>query len=355
MIKIKDMKERGLSVVHDLVDFAKETVKNRKQRKALRTDENESLLPETKTFNGMPLRDYCWLKDEIFRIKLKRRREEGGEGFASKAVIIFSIAFLIAGLAWIHFGRFMAMLLFIGVSGRILEMVSESGLHGNELMMSFPEYGIWNSDEVKNFKYNFEDILDFFGYSSGRIQGTEFKKIFTMAGIDYGKPVYKIELEKTSLLLNIFYGLNDWESVDEMLYDIRKVEFTAEELFKRRNELQSIERNFVKKGRKKYRKTRKDLELERKEIDGKVYWTDYKGFIKIREEFSELTKFNEKEVRGLLKDIYPSAEKISTAAGERWLEKGYVLLEGEGRRKHLTFFMQEWEKLDEKDVEEEES
>lgn len=78
MIKIKDMKERGLSVVHDLVDFAKETVKNRKQRKALRTDENESLLPETKTFNGMPLRDYCWLKDEIFRIKLKRRREEGG-------------------------------------------------------------------------------------------------------------------------------------------------------------------------------------------------------------------------------------------------------------------------------------
>ena len=355
MIKIKDMKERGLSVVHDLVDFAKETVKNRKQRKALRTDENESLLPETKTFNGMPLRDYCWLKDEIFRIKLKRRREEGGEGFASKAVIIFSIAFLIAGLAWIHFGRFMAMLLFIGVSGRILEMVSESGLHGNELMMSFPEYGIWNSDEVKNFKYNFEDILDSFGYRSERIQGRKFERIFAMAVIDYRKPVYKIELEKTSLLLNIFYGLNDWESVNEMLYDIRKGEFTAEELFKRRNELQSIERNFVKKGRKKYRKTRKDLELERKEIDGKVYWTDYKGFIKIREEFSELTKFNEKEVRGLLKDIYPSAEKISTAAGERWLEKGYVLLEGEGRRKHLTFFMQEWEKLDEKDVEEEES
>ena len=249
----------------------------------------------------------------------------------------------------------MAMLLFIGVSGRILEMVSESGLHGNELMMSFPEYGIWNSDEVKNFKYNFEDILDSFGYRSERIQGRKFERIFAMAVIDYRKPVYKIELEKTSLLLNIFYGLNDWESVNEMLYDIRKGEFTAEELFKRRNELQSIERNFVKKGRKKYRKTRKDLELERKEIDGKVYWTDYKGFIKIREEFTELTKFNEKEVRGLLKDIYPSADKISTAAGERWLEKGYVLLEGEGRRKHLTFFMQEWEKLDEKDVEEEES
>lgn len=249
----------------------------------------------------------------------------------------------------------MAMLLFIGVSGRILEMDLEKDFQKNELMMSFPEYGIWNSEEVKDFKYNFEDILDSFGYSSGRIQGTEFKKIFTMAGIDYGKPVYKIELEKTSLLLNIFYGLNDWESVDEMLYDIMKGEFTAEELFKRRNELQSIERNFVKKGRKKYRKTRKDLELERKEIDGKVYWTGEKGYIKIREEFSELTKFNEKEVRGLLKDIYPSAEKISTAAGERWLEKGYVLLEGEGRRKHLTFFMQEWEKLDEKDAEEEES
>lgn len=270
MIKIKDMKERGLSVVHDLVDFAKETVKNRKQRKALRTDENESLLPETKTFNGMPLRDYCWLMDEIIRTEQKRM-EEGGKDFACKAIIIFSIAFLIAGLAWIHFGRFMAMLLFIGVSGRILEMVSESGLYGNELMMSFPEYGIWNSDEVKNFKYNFEDILDSFGYRSERIQGRKFERIFAMAVIDYRKPVYKIELEKTSLLLNIFYGLNDWESVNEMLYDIRKVEFTAEELFKRRNELQSIERNFVKKGRKKYRKTRKDSEFERKEIDGKIY------------------------------------------------------------------------------------
>ena len=84
MIKVKDMKEKGLSAVNDLVDFAKETVKNRKQRKALRTDENESLLPETKTFNGMPLRDYCWLKDEIFRIKLKRRREEGGKALQAK-------------------------------------------------------------------------------------------------------------------------------------------------------------------------------------------------------------------------------------------------------------------------------
>lgn len=72
MIKIKDIKERGLSVVNDLVDFAKETVKNRKQKKEQETDENESLLPETKTFNGMPLRDYCWLMDEIIRTEQKR-------------------------------------------------------------------------------------------------------------------------------------------------------------------------------------------------------------------------------------------------------------------------------------------
>lgn len=355
MVKVKNIMKKGLSAVLDLADFFKETVKNRKQKKMFRTDEDESLLPKARTFDGILLRDYCWLRDEIFRTELKRRREEGGQGFACRAIIIFSIAFLISGLAWIHFGIFTAMLSFIAIAGRILEMDLEKEVQSNKFLMSFPEHGIWNSDEVKNFKYNFENILDSFGYRSERIQGTEFKKIFTMAGIDYGKPVYKIELEKTSLLLNIFYGLNDWESVNEMLYDIRKGEFTAEELFKRRNELQSIERNFVKKGRKKYRKTRKDLEIERKEIDGKVYWTGEKGYIKIREEFSELTKFNEKEVRNLLKDIYPSAEKISTAAGERWLEKGYVLLEGEGRRKHLTFFMQEWEKLDEKDAEEEES
>lgn len=270
MIKIKDMKERGLSVVHDLVDFAKETVKNRKQRKALRTDENESLLPETKTFNGMPLRDYCWLMDEIIRTEQKRM-EEGGKDFACKAIIIFSIAFLIAGLAWIHFGRFMAMLLFIGVSGRILEMVSESGLHGNELMMSFPEYGIWNSEEVKDFKNNFENISLDFSCQSELVSGREFERIFKMAGIDYEKTTYENNLKRTNFLLNIFYGLNDWESADEMLYDIRKGEFTAAELFKRRNELCSLENNFVKKGKKKYRKTRKDSEFEKKEIDGKIY------------------------------------------------------------------------------------
>lgn len=270
MIKIKDMKERGLSVVHDLVDFAKETVKNRKQKKEQETDENESLLPETKTFNGMPLRDYCWLMDEIIRTEQKRM-EEGGKDFACKAIIIFSIAFLIAGLAWIHFGRFMAMLLFIGVSGRILEMVSESGLHGNELMMSFPEYGIWNSEEVKDFKNNFENISLDFSCQSELVSGREFERIFKMAGIDYEKTTYENNLKRTNFLLNIFYGLNDWESADEMLYDIRKGEFTAAELFKRRNELCSLENNFVKKGKKKYRKTRKVSEFERKEIDGKIY------------------------------------------------------------------------------------
>lgn len=270
MIKIKDIKERGLSVVNDLVDFAKETVKNRKQKKEQETDENESLLPETKTFNGMPLRDYCWLMDEIIRTEQKRM-EEGGKDFACKAIIIFSIAFLIAGLAWIHFGRFMAMLLFIGVSGRILEMVSESGLHGNELMMSFPEYGIWNSEEVKDFKNNFENISLDFSCQSELVSGREFERIFKMAGIDYEKTTYENNLKRTNFLLNIFYGLNDWESADEMLYDIRKGEFTTAELFKRRNELCSLENNFVKKGKKKYRKTRKDSEFERKEIDGKIY------------------------------------------------------------------------------------
>lgn len=84
MIKIKDMKEKGLSAVLDLADFFKETVKNRKQKKMFRTDEDESLLPKARTFNGMPLKDYCWLKDEIFRIKLKRRREEGGKALQAK-------------------------------------------------------------------------------------------------------------------------------------------------------------------------------------------------------------------------------------------------------------------------------
>lgn len=97
------------------------------------------------------------------------------------------------------------------------------------------------------------------------------------------------------------------------------------------------------------------MEFERKEIDGKVYWCDDKGYIKIREEFSGLTKFSESDARGLLKGVYPPAEKISTVAGDRWLKKGYFLLEGEGRIKHLTFFMQEWKKLDKKDAEEEDS
>jgi len=268
VIKVKDMKEKGLSAVNDLADFVKETIKNRKQKKTERAD--EGLLPETRTFNGIPLKDYCWLRDEIFRTEQKRR-EEGGEGFACKAVMLISFALLVFGLLWIYIGIFPAALALFAMAGMIGEMDLEKEVQRDKFLMSFPEYGIWNSEEVKDFKYNFEDILDSFGYSSRRIQGTEFKKIFTMAGIDYGKPVYKIELEKTSLLLNIFYGLNDWESVDEMLYDIMKGEFTATELFKRRNELCSLENNFVKKGKKKYRKTCKDLEFERKEIDGKVY------------------------------------------------------------------------------------
>ena len=351
MIKVKDMKEKGLSAVRDLVDFAKETVKNRKQKKTERAD--EGLPPKTETFNGIPLRDYCWLNDEIFRIR-QRRIDDSGKNFACKAVMVFSLACLVSGLLWIYWGLFPAILSFITLSGIILEMDPESSPQKNIFLMSFPEYGILNSEEVKDFKYNFEDILYSFRYRSKLVQGREFERIFTMAGIDAGNLTYKNNLKKTSLLLNIFYGLNDWESRYEMLYDIRKGEFTAAELFKRKNELCLLEKNFVEKGRLRFRKMRKDLELERKEINGKVYWTDEKGFIKIREEFSEFTKFNEKDIRNLLKGVYPSAETITLMCGERFYEKGYVKLDGNGRRKQMMFFKQEQKKLSRKDVEEEE-
>lgn len=349
MIKVKDMKEKGLSAAYDLADFVKETIRNRKRKKTERAD--KGLPPKTETFNGIPLKDYCRLRDEIFRIRQKRI-DGSRKNFACKAVMAISFALLVFGLLWIYIGIFPAALALFAMAGMIGEMDLEKELQRDEFLMSFPEYGIWNSGEVKDFKYNFKDILDSFSYWSKRVQGREFERIFKMAGIDFEKTAYENNLKRTNFLLNIFYGLNDWETADEMLYDIRSGEFTAEELFKRRNELCSLERNFIPKGRLRFRKMRKDRELERKEIDGKVYWTDDKGCIKIRENFSELTKFSEKDMRGLLKDIYPSAEKISAAAGERRLEKGYVLLEGKGRRKHLTFFMQEWEKLDKKDVEE---
>lgn len=341
MIKVKDMKERGLSAVNDLVDFLKETVKNRKQKKA-------------RTFNGILLRDYCWLRDEIFRIQ-KKRIGDAERNFVCKAVIIISFVLLISGLLWIYIGIFPAVLALFAMAGIVGEADLEKELQRDKFLMSFPEYGIWNSEEVKDFKYNFKDILDSFGCRSERVNGREFEKIFAMAGIDFKKPVYKIEQEKANFLLNIFYGLNEWETTDEMLYDMRKGEFSAEELLRRKNELCSFERNFVSKGKMKFRKTRKDRELERKEIDGKVYWTDDKGYIKIREEFSELTKFSERDIRGLLKGVYPSAETVTLMCGERFYEKGYVKLEGEGRRKHMMFFKQEWEKLDKEDVEEEEN
>lgn len=350
MIKVKDMKERDLSAVNDLADFAKETVKNRKQKKTEKAD--EGLLPKTETFNGIPLKDYCWLNDEIFRIS-QRRIDDSGKNFACKAIMVFSLACLVSGLLWIYWELFPAILSFVTLSGIILEMEGSS-IQGNKLMMSFPEYGIWNSEEVKDFKYNFEDILYSFGYRSKLVQGREFERIFTMAGIDAGNLTYKNNLKKTSLLLNIFYGLNDWESRYEMLYDIRKGEFTAAELFKRKNELCLLEKNFMEKGRLRFRKMRKDLELERKEIDGKIYWTDEKEHIKIREEFSELTKFSERDIRNLLKGVYPSVETITLMCGERFYEKGYVKLDGNGRRKQMMFFKQEQKKLSRKDVEEEE-
>ena len=348
MVKVKNIIEKGLSAVRDLVDFFKEAARNRK----LANEENKKHLPEMKTFNGIPLRDYCWLKDKISRIEQKRI-DDSGKNFACKAVIVFSLAFLVSGLVWIYINPFFASLSFITLAGIILEM-EECGIQKNSFLMSFPEYGIWNSEEVKDFKYNFEDILYSFRYRSKLVQGREFERIFTMAGIDAGNLTYKNNLKKTSLLLNIFYGLNDWESRYEMLYDIRKGEFTAAELFKRKNELCLLEKNFVEKGRLRFRKMRKDLELERKEINGKVYWTDEKGFIKIREEFSEFTKFNEKDIRNLLKGVYPSAETITLMCGERFYEKGYVKLDGNGRRKQMMFFKQEQKKLSRKDVEEEE-
>lgn len=355
MVKVKNIMKKGLSAVLDLADFFKETVKNRKQKKTAGAGENESFLPNMRIFNGIPLRDYCWLRDEIFRIKLKRWREEGGENFASKAVMLISFALLVSGLLWIYTGIFPAAMALFALAGRILEMDLEKDYQKNEVMMSFPEYGIWNSEEVKDFKYNFEDILDSFSYRSGRVQGREFERIFTMAGIDAGTSTYENNLKKTSFLLNVFYGLNDWKSSYEMLYDIRKGEFTAAELFKRKNELYSLEKNFVAKGRIKYRKKRKDLELERKEIDGKFYWCDEKGYIKIREEFSELTKFSEKDVRKLLGDVCPYAETITLMCGERFYEKGHVKLEGDGRRKHMMFLMQECKRLDKEDVKEEDN
>lgn len=348
MVKVKNIIEKGLSAVRDLSDFFKEAARNRKQLKK----ESRKHLPETGSFNGIPLRDYCWLKDKISRIEQKRI-DDSGKNFACKAVMVFSLACLVSGLLWIYWGLFPAILSFITLSGIILEM-EECGIQKNIFLMSFPEYGIWNSEEVKDFKYNFEDILYSFGYRSKLVQGREFERIFTMAGIDAGNLTYKNNLKKTSLLLNIFYGLNDWESRYEMLYDIRKGEFTAEELFKRRNELCSFEKNFVAKGRLRFRKMRKDLELERKEIDGKIYWTDERGNIKIREEFSEFTKFNEKDIRNLLKGVYPSAETITLMCEERFYEKGYVKLDGNGRRKQMMFFKQEQKKLSRKDVEEEE-
>lgn len=351
MIKVKDMKDKGLSAVYDLADFVKETIKNRKLKRIERAD--EGLLPEARTFNGIPLRDYCWLRDEIFRTEQKRREEEGKD-FACKALMLISFALLVFGLLWIYIGIFPAALALFAMAGMIGEMDLEKELQRDEFLMSFPEYGIWNSEEVKNFKNSFENISADFSCQSELVSGREFERIFKMAGIDFEKTTYENNLKRASFLLNIFYGLNDWETANEMLYDIRKGEFTAAELFKRKNELCLPEKNFMEKGRLRFRKMRKDLELERKEIDGKVYWTDEKGFIKIREEFSELTKFSEKDIRGLLKDIYPSAEKIEVLRGERWHYKGYVFLEGKGRRKHLTFFMQDWEKLDKKDVEEEE-
>ena len=348
MVKVKNIIEKGLSAVRDLVDFFKEAARNRK----LANEENKKHLPEMKTFNGIPLRDYCWLKDKISRIEQKRI-DDSGKNFACKAVMVFSLACLVSGLVWIYINPFFASLSFITLAGIILEM-EECGIQKNSFLMSFPEYGIWNSEEVKDFKYNFEDILYSFRYRSKLVQGREFERIFTMAGIDAGNLTYKNNLKKTSLLLNIFYGLNDWESRYEMLYDIRKGEFTAAELFKRKNELCLLEKNFVEKGRLRFRKMHKDLELERKEINGKVYWTDEKGFIKIREEFSEFTKFNEKDIRNLLKGVYPSAETITLMCGERFYEKGYVKLDGNGRRKQMMFFKQEQKKLSRKDVEEEE-
>lgn len=348
MIKIKDMKERGLSIVNDLVDFAKETVKNRKQKKG---KASEKLLPETITFNGIPLKDYCWLKDEIFRTEQERGRHEA-DNFSCRIVMLLSFAFLAAELVSIYINIITGTASFLAFLGLYQEMDLLEHSGRDEFVMSFPEYGIWNSGELKDFKYNFENIFKAFNYRGERAQGKEFEKIFKINGIDYEEFTYGSNLKKTSLLLNIFYGLNDWETTDEMLYDMRKGEFSAEELLRRKNELCSFERNFVSKGRMKFRKTRKDRELERTEIEGKTYWQDEKGFIKIREEFSELTKFSEKDIRGLLKGVLPSVENIKVFDGERWLKKGYVRLEGKGRRKHLTFFMQEWEKLDGKDLEE---
>lgn len=290
--------------------------------------------------------------DGVHREQERGRHE--ADNFSCRIVMLLSFAFLAAGLVSIYINIITGTASFLAFLGLYQEMDLLEHSGRDEFVMSFPEYGIWNSEEVKKFRYNFENISADFSCQSELVSGREFERIFTMAGIDFKKTTYENNLKRASFLLNIFYGLNDWESIDEMLYDIRKGEFTAVELFKRKNELCFLEKNFVEKGRLRFRKMRKDLELERKENDGKIYWTDEKGHIKIREEFSELTKFSERDIRGLLKGVYPSAETVTLMCGERFYEKGYVKLEGKGRRKHMMFFKQEWEKLDKKDVEEEE-
>ena len=349
MNRIESILRKGRApLVPDIISFAKEVIRNRKMMK------NKEFLPEPKVlFDGIPLKDYCWLKDEIFRTEQERGRHEA-DNFSCRIVMLLSFAFLAAGFMSIYINIITGTASFLAFLGLYQEMDLLEHSGRDEFVMSFPEYGIWNSGELKDFKYNFENIFKAFNYRGERAQGKEFEKILKIARIDYENFTYRSNLKKTSLLLNIFYGLNDWETTDEMLYDMRKGEFTAEELLKRRNELCSFERNFVSKGRMKFRKMRKDMELERKEIDGKTYWQDEKGFIKIRENFSELTKFSEKDIRDLLKGVYPSVETITLMCGERFYEKGYVKLEGDGRRKHMMFFKQEWEKLNRKDVEEEE-
>lgn len=222
MIKVKEMMGKGLSTVNDLVDFAKETVKNRKQKKTERA--GEGLLPKTRTFNGIPLRDYCWLKDEIFRTEQERGRHEA-DNFSCRIVMLLSFAFLAAELVSIYINIITGTASFLAFLGLYQEMDLLEHSGRDEFVMSFPEYGIWNSGELKDFKYNFENIFKAFNYRGERAQGKEFEKNFKINGIDYEEFTYGSNLKKTSLLLNIFYGLNDWETTDEMLYDSARGNF----------------------------------------------------------------------------------------------------------------------------------
>ena len=173
MNRIESILRKGRApLVPDIISFAKEVIRNRKMMK------NKEFLPEPKVlFDGIPLKDYCWLKDEIFRTEQERGRHEA-DNFSCRIVMLLSFAFLAAGFMSIYINIITGTASFLAFLGlyQQMDLLEHSGR--DEFVMSFPEYGIWNSGELKDFKYNFENIFKAFNYRGERAQGKEFEKIF---------------------------------------------------------------------------------------------------------------------------------------------------------------------------------